>query len=102
MNNIFHDVEWIKTDYVIALFGSELDEDDMPYVNVYEWELKEFLDDLASDIEYVKKLNWSLSERYNYYRALLIQSSKGLLRDVRDVDMNAMDKLAFRLAEKVC
>lgn len=101
MDKIFNDTEWIKRDYVIALLGSELDEYNEPYVNVYRYELEEFLRELFADINYVRGLNFSLSERYNYYRSLLIMQSRNLESDAREINLELMDKLAFKMAEEI-
>lgn len=91
--------EWIKTYYAIALFGAELDEYDTPYVEVYKWELKEFIEELLEDIKYISKLNWNLTDKYNYYRALLIKSSRGLATDIEEVNIQGIENLALKLAQ---
>lgn len=101
LDKLFSDTDWIKREYIIALLGSELDEYNEPYVNVYKWELKEFMDNFLKDIDYIRGLNFSLSERYDYYRSLLIQSGKNLVSDVREINIEYMDELAFKIAKEI-
>ena len=94
--------DWVKLKFMIALFGSEFDEDGISYTEVYKWELKEFIHELRLNIDYVRSFAWNLSERYNYYRSLLIMQSRQFWNNAADIRATELlDELAFKLAQEI-
>lgn len=93
------DFEYIKEKFIISIMGSELDEYNTPYIEVYTWELKDFVRYMKSAIDYVKPLKFGTFEWYSYLKSILLLQSNEFCHESNEVNnIRGLDELAFNMA----
>lgn len=90
----------IQDEYIQSVFGSEVDDDNDKYAEIYEYELHAVFDKLQKELKYIGPLHWGLQDTYNYCRSLLITSCQAFEPDITEIDLCKLDALALKISEE--